>query len=127
MAKVDLSVLEAKEAKEKKESLLTQIQEKTVGGIKVFKGPSLEDWFDDYGECVLANSEAKRQAEYKKSGLDEFGRTKEVVAMASKKAELLAKKAALFAEIKKIDLQVQQLRSDQFFEEEKKEVKKAKK
>jgi hypothetical protein len=120
MAKVDLKALEAKAEKDQKESLLTQIQEKVVAGVKVFKGPSLEDWFDDYGECILANSEAKRQAEYKKSGLDEFGRTKEVVAMSSKKAELLAKKASLFADIKKLDLQIQQLKVEDFVDAPKK-------
>ena len=122
MAKVDLKALEAIGEKQEKENLLTQIQEKVVGGVKVFKGPSLEDWFDDYGECILANSEAKRQAEYEKAGLDTFGRTKEQVAMSSKKAELLAKKAALVADIKKIDLAIQQLKAEDF-----KEVKKAKK
>ena len=131
MAKVNLQELKAKEEKDQAKKLLTEIQEQVIGGVKCFKGPSLEDWFDDYGECILANSEAKRQAEYKRSGLDEFGRTREQAGLSKAKAELLAKKAALVAEIKKIDLEIQQLRAEQFSEKaekhEKKEEKKGKK
>lgn len=123
MGKVNLQDLEELEAKKLKKSLATEIQEKTIADVKIFKGPFLESWFDDYGECVLANSEAKRQAEYVKAGLDEFGRSREQVAMSKAKADLMAKKAKLFADIQAIDLQIQQLRADQFKEQEQKEEK----
>jgi len=125
MAKVDIKALETKDKEQNAKILLTEIQEKVLAGVKVFKGPLLEDWFDDYGECILANSEAKRQKEYKKSGLDTFGRTKELVALSSKKSELLAKKANFLEEVKKIDSKIHKLRAEDFKKAEpKKEVKK---
>lgn len=111
--KVDLKQLEAIEAKKVEKSLLEEIQEKVVGGVKIFKGPSLSDWFDDYGECILANAEAKRQAEFKKAGLDEFGRSPEQALLSKERAKLLAKKAALFAEIKEVDLEIAKLRLEE--------------
>lgn len=127
MAKVNVAELEALEAKQLKTALETQIQEKTVAGKKLFKGPSLPDWFDDYGECILENGEAKRQVEYKRSGLDEFGRTPEQVEYSKEKAALLKKKQKLLEEALAIDIEIQRLKLPEVSEDEKPKAKKAKK
>lgn len=123
MAKVNLKELEEKAELERKKASLSGVQEKELSGKKLFKGPFLEDWFDDYGECLMANTEAKKQAEYKKAGLDEFGRSPEQVLLNKKKAELLLKKAEILKEAAAIDLQIASLRVEA---SEKKEVSKPK-
>lgn len=110
MAKVNIKELEEKAELERKKALAGGMQEKIISGNKLFKGPFLEDWFDDYGECLFANSEAKKQAEYKKAGLDEMGRSKQQIILAKKKAELMAKKADLIKQVTAIEVEIFNLR-----------------
>ena len=125
MAKVNLEEWEASVALKSKQVSEKGILEKTVEGKTAFKGPFLPDWFDDREECSSENSRARQQAEYRKSGLDEFGRTKRQVALHKKKAELLKKKNSAMEEVIKIDVEIQRLKVEDF--EEKPENKQSKK
>lgn len=124
MAKVDLKEVEKQAEQEKASAKSSGVETKEVGGKTYYKGPSLADWFDDYGDCLMANTEAKRQADYKAQGLDEFGRSPEQVLLGKKKAELFLKKASLLKEVAAIDLEIASLKVQKV---EKKEEKKARK
>ena len=118
MPKVNLEDLEKEAAKEVEQ--VSTITSKKIGDKTVHKGPHLEDWFDDYGECHLANQAEAVRVYNKANGLDEFGRSASQVALHKAKAKLIAEKQSLLDEAKKIDAKISSLKLEDF------ETKKAK-
>ena len=112
MPKVNLEELEKQTAKE--EASINKIISKQVGDKTVFKGPILDEWFSDYGECQSENQSAALQASYKEQGLDEFGRTPEQVALAAEKAKLFKKKQELLDKAAEIDVEIAGLTEEDF-------------
>lgn len=110
MAKVDLKEMEKKAEVDRLASKSSGVEEKDVGGKKLFKGQVLPDWYDDYGECLMANTEAKRQAEYKKAGFDEFGRSPDQVALLKAKASLAKERDLLLEKANAINVEIGQLK-----------------
>lgn len=119
MPQVDIEELEKKAEKEKSER--SGIESKRVGDKTIFRGKVLDSWYENYDECVNANQEAKRQAEFKALGLNEFGQTKEQEAYQKKRQELIRKRQALMEDVAKVDVEISNLKRDSFVAEPKKE------
>lgn len=126
MPKVDILKLEKEAEKANKLRVETEIIEKEIGGKKYFKGPYSADWFDDYGDCLSENSNLKRINEFRLLGLDEFGRTPELVKMAEAKAKLFKQREELLKDVLKIDDKIRDLKAEDFMDEDKKTSKKRK-
>ena len=87
---------------EKLEKSQPGIERRTVNGFTYFKGPWLENWFDDYTEMLRENQKAKRIADHKKNGLNEDGQTPEQARDFEKRKKLALekkKKAEIAAEM----------------------------
>lgn len=112
MPQVNVEELE-KAAKKKKDSINT-IETKKVGDTLLFKGPYVDKWFDDRDECARENESFARKEQYKKEGLDEFGRTKSQVLLQAKKKELIFKREEILAKAKQIDKEIASLKESDF-------------
>lgn len=108
MAKVDLKQLEEEAKKKKVEE--PAIEEKRVGEKLVFRGPQGE-WYDVRGEALAAHIEYKRQLEYKKLGLNEFGQSKEEIEKQSRIRKLIEKRNEIIESARKIDIEIGNIRS----------------
>lgn len=118
MPKVNVEDLEKEAAREVEQ--VSTITSKKIGDKTVHKGPHLEDWFDDYGECHLANQIEAQRKSYKAQGLDEFGRSPAAVELAKAKSKLIKDKTDLLDEVKKIDAKISSLKLEDFEKETKK-------
>ncbi len=104
MPVVDLKELQKKAEKKEKEN--PTIQRIRVDDRDYFKGPELDDVFDDYGECISHNEEAARLKLYKKMGLNEFGQSAETVERAKKVKKLIDERSELLEEVRKLDVKI---------------------
>lgn len=104
MPTVDLEKLKKEEAKNQDNAPL--IEAVKVGDKTLFKGREIEEYFDDYVECITKNQEAARQKHLKSLGLNEHGQSPEQVKRANKVRELIKDKTDLLAEIAEIDQEI---------------------
>lgn len=98
---VDINKLE-KEALAKKEEQ-SAIVTKSVGNKTLFKGRYLDEWYDNFDECLQANQTYHRIQINKSLNLNEQGQSPEQVARMEKK-KILAKE---FAEMQEKMLKMQ--------------------
>ena len=117
---VNLIELEKKE-KEKKEKENT-LPLKKIGDKTYFMGAKGEP-YDKHGEALESLQQEKLQAEYKKLGLDEFGRSPAQAALSEAKKKLFNKREEKMAEVKLIDIEIASLKFEDFEKKEKKRQK----
>ena len=103
MPKVDLQELEEKAKKIREAELRTT--PKVIAGKTCFPG-SGSDFYDSPGEALESRQREKLLSEYKKQGLDEFGRSPEAIASAEKISALIAKREKHIDEIRKIETEI---------------------
>lgn len=108
MAKVNLADLQ-KEA-EKKAKHSDGVETIRVGEKTYYKGAYLEDTFDNYTECVQANSEAKSKKDLKAQGLNEFGQTKEQVELHERVQKLLVERSKIAEQLAAKDAEIGRVR-----------------
>lgn len=108
---VNPEVLE-KKAKEVEEAAKS-VPTKVIGGKTYFKG-SGDDWYDSHGEALDSLQIEKQKSEYKKMGLDEFGRSPEQILLAQEKASLLKEKEGLLLKARGIDVKIASLKLEDF-------------
>lgn len=123
MPKVDPEVLE--KAAKKKEEEAKSVPTKLIGGRTYFRGAG-DEWYDNHGEALESLQTEKQQSEFKKLGLDQYGRTKEDVERAEKVKVLVDKRNKLIDEIRVIDIEIAHARTGAMPLDEK-ETKKKKK
>lgn len=104
MPVVDLKQLQ-KEA-EKKEKDNPSIKVVKIDGKNYFQGSYIEDYFDDYGECISANEAQARKELYKKLGLNEEGQSPEQVERIKKIKKLVDQKNELLEQVNQIDIKI---------------------
>jgi len=114
---VDQVVLE-KKAKEKLEAEKSVPTQK-IGDKTYYKGAEGK-LYDYHGEALDSLQNEKQQAEYKRLGLDENGRSPEQVALSNEKIRLLKKKESVMAEARKIDVEIANLKLEDFSAKKKK-------
>lgn len=112
MAKVNLAEIQ-KEVIAKKESISVQ---EIIGpdGKTYYQDPISKDVYTNKDEAVQALSDYLRRENLRKQGLDEYGRTPELIALSERKAELLKDKAELLKKVQKIDDQIRNLKPEDF-------------
>ena len=108
MAKVNLADLQ-KEA-DKKAKHTDGVETIKVGDKTAYKGAYLDDFFDNYTECVQANSEAKSKKDLKAQGLNEYGQTKEQVELHARVQKLLEERSKIAEQLAAKDAEIGRVR-----------------
>ena len=117
---VDIKKLE--EENKKKSETETDIETKEVGGKKYFRGRHLgpDAWYDNYGECLTENQNAKQTTEFRKSGLNQHGQTHEQVEKAKRKNEKLRIRESLLKQLAAVDEEIKNTDTLEIKDEKKK-------
>lgn len=107
-----------KKAKEKKDAEKS-VPILVIDGKTYYKGADGAT-YDTHGEALDSLQKEKQQAEYKKLGLDDFGRTPEQVAFSDARAKLLKKRESKIEEVRAIDVEIASLKVEDFVTKKKK-------
>jgi len=108
---VDVAELEKKaKAKEEETKSLPTI---VIGGKTYFKGAKGAT-YDTHGDALDSLQTEKQQAEYKRLGLDETGRSPEQVALSHERVRLLKEKEKILAKAREIDVKISGLKLENF-------------
>lgn len=112
MAKVDIEKLEKEAQKSVRPG--PAIPEKVINGVMYFQNTLTGEWSNSRDEVFQELQRMKRVNEFKKQGLDEFGRSPEMIALSNAKAELLKQREIALSKVREIDVRISELKLKDF-------------
>jgi hypothetical protein len=112
MGKVSIAELEKIAAQPKEEA--RSIETKKIGDVKIYRGPYVDQWYDDYDECMRINQKAEEVRRFKELGRDEDGRTPAQVRFQAAKQALQKEREGYLKKAAEIGMKMASLKIEDF-------------